>query len=255
MKVFILIEETVFFHPEFMQDFLQNTVDEVVGAVLVTKAPKKNDIERYMMTHFYYLQPTEILKLGWNKVKFTILDRLDKERPHTVRRVLEEHHVPYIEVQNNINTPEYLNYIRKTEPDVILSSQPLYFGSELLNIPKLCCLNRHSGLLPKNGGVWPGFQAVRKGESETGVSVHTMASQIDAGVVLSQISVTIHPGESVWDIYEECFAKSAQAVMDALDKVRKGDYTAVENSFTREYYSFPTRTQWKEFRQHGGRYV
>lgn len=57
--------------------------------------------------------------------------------------------------------------------DVIISSQSLYFGKKILEIPVLCCINRHSGLLPNNGGLWPGFQAVRKGEPETGVSVHT----------------------------------------------------------------------------------
>lgn len=139
--------------------------------------------------------------------------------------------------------------------DVILSSQSLYFGKRLLSIPARCCINWHSGLLPRNGGLWPGFQAVRKGEAETGVSIHTMQSRIDDGIVLSQIRVPIRYGDTVWDIYRECFKRSPEAVLEALDKIRKSDYSPVENGYEREYYSFPTREHWREFRERGGRYV
>lgn len=255
MKIFLVVEETFFFHPEFIKDFLARTEDEIVGAVLVTKVRKKNDIEKYILEHFYFLKLSEIWKLGKNLIKFCILDKVDKKHCYTVKNVLKRFGVPFIKVKDNINTPDVLNYIRKTVPDIIISSQSLYFGDEILRIPQICCLNRHSGLLPRNGGLWPVFQAIRKGEKETGVSVHTMEKQIDAGIVLSQINVSIRAGETVWDVYKECFEKSADALLDALDKVRMRDYMPVVNGFAREYYTFPQKEHWKEFRMRGGKYV
>ncbi len=255
MRIYLVVEETVFFHPEFVKEFLDRTKDEIVGASLVTAVKKKSNIERYMISHFYYLTCPEIWKMGTRQIKQLAADKWDPSAPHSVRRVLEEYRIPYERVKYDINTDEHLSYIENRRPDVILSSQSLYFGKRLLSIPSRCCINRHSGLLPRNGGLWPGFQAVRKGETETGVSIHTMESRIDDGIVLSQIRIPIRYGETVWDIYRECFKRSAEAVLEALDKIRKSDYSPVENGYEREYYSFPTKVHWREFRERGGRYV
>lgn len=255
MKIFLVIDETCFFHPKFVSRFLEQTPDEVVGACLITGIQKKSNIERYLITHFYYLKVFEIIKLGFRKIKYLILDKLDKNTDHTVKSVLDRNKIDYKEVKYHINTEENLTYIRECRPDVIVSSQSLYFGKQLLAIPKYCCINRHSGLLPRNGGLWPGFQAVRKGEKETGVSVHLMTPEIDSGKVLSQKRVKISEGDSLWKIYEQCFELSVDVVLEALDKVRKQDNTAIVNGYEKEYYSFPTKEQWKEFRKHKGRYV
>lgn len=253
MRLFIVIDETVFFHPEFLDDLIKKTNDIVVGAAVVMRVPKKNNIERYMTSHFWYLRPSEIAKLSWRKAKLKIMS-FDR-KPHSVREVFKKYGIGFLEVRNNINDVNVLSYIRNFEPDVIISSQSLIFEDELLSIPKKCCLNRHSGLLPRNGGLWPGFQAIRKGESETGVSVHTMERKIDAGIVLSQIRVPICESETVWEIYRRCFEKSADAILMALEKIRNNDYSPVDRGLEREYYSFPTKEQWKEFRRRKGRYV
>lgn len=255
MRVYLVIEETVFFHPKFVEDLITRCKDEIVGASLVTAVRKENNIERYMIEHFYFLSLSELFKMGFLKIKYTMLGKTDKKHNYTVRSVLECYGIPYEEVQYNINTDDHLQYIKTMKPDVILSSQSLYFGENLLKLPRTCCINRHSGLLPRNGGLWPGFQAVRKGEPETGVSVHIMEKAIDAGIVLSQVRVPILTGKTVWDIYRECFEKSSEAVIEALDKIRNDDYTSVDNGYEREYYSFPTKEQWREFRQRGGKYA
>jgi len=255
MRVFIIIDETVFFHPDFISDFIKRTPDEVVGACLVTKVGKKNNIEQYMVRNFYHLYLSEIMGLGMSKIRLMLKSVFDRSRDYTVKSVFNRNHIPFRNVEYKLGTRENIDYIRSFEPDVIVSSQSLYLNEEVLSIPKKCCINRHSGLLPRNGGLWPGFQAVRKGEEYTGTSIHTMTTEIDGGQVLSQIPVRIYPGETLWKIYEECFRVSSTALLEALDKIRKDDYTPVINGYEKEYYSFPTDAQWKEFRSHGGRYI
>jgi methionyl-tRNA formyltransferase len=255
MKVYLVVEETVFFHPQFVENLIINCKDEIVGASLVTAVKKKNNIERYMIEHFYYLHLSEIFIMGILQIRYMILSKLDKKKRYTVRSVLNHYQIPFEEVKYNINTDDHIAYIESKKPDVILSSQSLYFGKRILEIPKKCCINRHSGLLPRNGGLWPGFQAVRKGETETGVSVHTMEKTIDAGVILSQVRVPIKEGETVWNIYKECFEKSVDAVIEALKKISENDYSSIDNGYEREYYSFPSKEQWQEFRKRGGKYV
>ena len=195
------------------------------------------------------------MKIGGVWAYRHLKNKIDRKKIYSVRRVLEKYGIPYEDVRFDINTEDHIRFIKEKDPDIILSSQSLYFGREILALPRICCINRHSGLLPRNGGLWPGFQAVRKGEKETGVSVHTMEAQIDSGVVLSQIKVPVRAGETVWDIYKECFKVSSKAVMIALDKIRDHDYARADCGYRREYYSFPTKEQWKEFRLRGGKYI
>ena len=255
MRLFIIIDETVFFHPDFLTDFLNRTRDRVVGACLVTKVGKKNNIESYMVRNFRFLTLGEMWGLGTAKIKLTLKSLFDRSKSYTVRDVLKRNNIPFIDVEYKLGTEETVRFIREKKPDVIISSQSLYVNKEILSIPSICCINRHSGLLPNNGGLWPGFQAVRKGEPYTGTSIHTMTDEIDKGVVLSQIPVKIEKGDSLWKIYEQCFRISSDALLEALEKIRNNDFSPVENGLPSEYYSFPTAEQWKEFREKGGRYI
>jgi len=139
--------------------------------------------------------------------------------------------------------------------DVIISSNPLYFGKEILSIPSKCCINRHSALLPSYGGLWPVFQAFRSGEKYVGVSVHIMDKKIDAGCVLSYKKIEIGKGDSLADLYEKCFDISAELVCDALDKIRSANYASPEEQFSPSYFSFPTKSHWVQFRKMNGRFI
>jgi len=55
-----------------------------------------------------------------------------------------------------------------------------------LNIPKIGVLNRHNALLPKNRGRLTPFWVLYKGETETGVSIHFVTEDLDAGDIIVQ---------------------------------------------------------------------
>lgn len=254
MRIFFVLDETVFFHPEFIEGVLNRTKDEVVGAAVVTAIPAKNNVELDIIKHFWRLRISEIVKLGWRQCLYLLEDKIIPSKVHSVQKVLRKHGIPYFKVKKNINRDCYLNIIREKKVDVIVSSNSLYFGRKLLEIPSKACINRHSGLLPNNAGLWPAFQAFRKGEKNAGVSVHTMTSNIDDGVVIAQKEIPIQE-ETLYELYDRCFQVSIDVVLDALDKVRNNDYSAVNKTDIRNYYSFPTDEHWKEFRKRGGRYI
>ena len=145
--------------------------------------------------------------------------------------------------------------IAQARPDVIVSSNPMVFGEELLALPRRCCLNRHSALLPAYGGLWPVFHAFRRGETEVGVSASLMEPGIDKGTPLAQSVTPIEPGDTVWTLYRKTFAASAETMHRALDKVRAGDDAPVKNSREASYFSFPTAEDWGEFRSQNGVFI
>jgi methionyl-tRNA formyltransferase len=258
MRIYIVIDEESFYHPRFLNKFLKNTEDSVVGCALVTKVPAKHNIETYLKTNWYFLKITEIIKLAYLKYRSKVLDSFgfhSKDRFYSVKSVLKFFQINFIEVQNSINQKKYLDVIRKAKPDVIVSSNFLIFGEELLKIPSICCINRHSSLLPSYGGLWPVFQAYRAGEAFTGASVHIMGKKIDQGIVLTFRKIPIEKGISLASLYEHAFDISADILIEALDKIRSGDWSSQDEGRIPSYYSFPRKEHWKQFRERGGRFI
>jgi len=258
MNVFLVVDETYFFHPAFLAGVIARAPDKFVGAVLITKISKKNNIDTWLKKNWYQLRFSEMAKLCFKKLSSMFLNLVASPKPgsfYSVRSVLKYYKIDFKEVQFNVNKPENLDFIRSKDPDIILSSCSLIFGKELLSIPKRACINRHSGLLPAFRGLWPVFQAYRNGEPVTGVSVHTMDTQIDRGVVLSQKVIPMPDGSRLYDLYRQCFEISVDAVLEALEKVRNGNLKPVENGKPQSYFSFPTTEHWKQFRSRGGRFI
>ena len=259
MRLILVMDETRFYQPDFVADLLRKTRAEVVGACLVTKIPAKNSIEHYLVKNLLFLKPVEILNLIAKKYSIAFKDMLSSsggyECFYSVRSALKHFKVDFIEVENDINQEQYLNWITKRKPDVLISSNSLYFKKALLQSPKLCCLNRHCGLLPAYGGLWPVFHAFRNGEKYIGVSVHTMESKIDQGIVLAHKEIEIKNGMTLSDLYEACFQESSQVVLDALEKVRRNDFKSCAGGISPTYFSFPTKEHWRLFRERGGKVI
>lgn len=261
MRIFLVVEELHLFMPDFIAEFLRRTPDEIVGAALVTRVPRKNCMSAYLRRHFYFLRLSELIKAAWMVGAAAIKNRLIRSRsPHgpffSVRAVMQALGVPFFEIGPSINQPEALARIRATAPDVIISSNPLIFREELLALPRICCINRHAALLPANGGLWPIFHALRKGERHTGVTIHTMERAIDHGIPLVQKEVPIHSGDTINTLYTKTFLLSADALLEALDKVRHDDFTPhIIRNGSPSYNSFPTPQHWREFRNRGGRFI
>jgi methionyl-tRNA formyltransferase len=252
LRLFFVLDETRFFHPEFFEDFLRQTEDTVVGCGIVSKVPEKSSLDSYLRRHWYFLRPLEIVKLQYRSLKLGLSDLLGT--PHSVKSVAQKNRITNFEIEGSINTAAHLATIRSANPDILVSSNSLYFGKELLRIPRLASLNRHSSLLPKFGGLWPVFQAVRSGEAWTGASIHTMTEKIDEGVVLAQRKVEVGD-QTIYELYQECFKASADALLEAIAKVKRGDLSSVAPLTGKSYFSFPTSEQWAEFRHRGRRFI
>jgi methionyl-tRNA formyltransferase len=259
MKVFLVLDETPFYHPNFIARFLEKTKDEIVGVGIVRKIPKRSNLELYLATHFYFLKVNEILKLLYKRCLYFLKDHFVKKKRegdfYSTESVIKFFNLSYFYIKYSINKEEYLDKIRKTQPDVIVSSNTLIFGKDILRIPRACCINIHSALLPAYGGLWPVLQAYRNKEEYVGVSVHVMKRRIDQGMVLSQIKIKIEDGDTIATLYEKCFEKSADVMFVALEKIAKSDISPLTNDFKPSYYSFPTKKHWTEFRKMGGRFI
>ncbi len=261
MKIVLVVDETAFYIPKFVEDVHQglNADDQLQAVFIVKTIPDKSNLEKYILKNWSKLRWAELFYFGRKKLKHDFINRvLDGHFGgafYSVEAYCRDVDVPTHDLHKTINDEDCLGALAAYEPDVIVSSNSLFFGKKVLALPKVACINRHSSLLPAYGGLWPALHAIAQGESEVGVSVHMMVPEIDKGAVLSQIEVPISKGEPLTRIYERCFAQSAPAVLGAIEKLRSGDREGIQTGREASYYSFPTDEDWRHFRANGGRFA
>lgn len=153
----------------------------------------------------------------------------------------------------DVNSIEFLDALRALDPDLVISvSCPQIFGKELLEVPRLGCINVHSALLPHYRGVLPTFWVLANGEHTTGVTVHRMTSGIDGGEILLQKPVAISPDETLHSLMRRCKAVAAEAVLETVARFRSGSIRGLPNPTDEgSYFSFPSRDDVLRFRERG----
>jgi methionyl-tRNA formyltransferase len=108
-----------------------------------------------------------------------------KLRANDVELWAMQNNVPFTTI-DDINSPQGIELIKKLAGDLLVV---IAFGqkisSEIINIPSKGAINVHGSLLPKYRGAAPINWAIINGETETGISIITLAEKMDAGEILS----------------------------------------------------------------------
>jgi methionyl-tRNA formyltransferase len=93
---------------------------------------------------------------------------------------------------------------------------------DLLEIPRVACLNLHASLLPRHRGAAPIQAAIAAGDVETGITVMYMDEGLDTGDILLQSCLTILPNESGGSLHDRLAALAPGALRAALDQLTAG---------------------------------
>jgi len=130
--------------------------------------------------------------------------------------------VPFVET-DNVNAPELVARIAACRPDVLVV---IAFGQKvgrgLVELPPQGAVNVHASLLPRYRGAAPINWAILRGESETGVSIITLAEKIDAGDILAQASTPIGGQETAGELHDRLAQLSAPLLLQTLAALEAG---------------------------------
>ncbi|MFH0765066.1 MAG: formyltransferase family protein [Calditrichota bacterium] len=195
------------------------------------------------MLKFYGFYDFLLLSARFIRLKFT--------KPG-LKQMANEQGIPFIETAR-INRREFHVQLRELNPDVIISvAASQIFKKTLLCLPRLGCWNVHGGYLPKYRGMMPAFWTLFNDEPEGAVSIHRMTEAVDAGDILLQRVYQIDRGESLDRLILKSKIMGAQALIEALETLRRGGWTLKLNDAAQAtYYSFPTPREVRTFRQRG----
>ncbi len=105
---------------------------------------------------------------------------------------------------------------------IVVAAYGRILPDEILDYPKMGCINVHSSLLPKYRGAAPINWAVLNGDTETGVTIMHMATELDAGDIIAQRSTPIDPNETVSDLHDRLANLGAKLLVETVAEIAGG---------------------------------
>lgn len=131
-----------------------------------------------------------------------------------------------------------LQAISALEPDLIVT---MAYGQilprEILQLPKVACLNIHPSLLPRHRGAAPIHATLLCGDTETGVTIIYMSSELDSGDILLKEALTITYRETNGHLQERLSKMAPHTLVRALHLLESGAATRLPQDSTLATYS------------------
>ncbi|HEX5564634.1 MAG TPA: methionyl-tRNA formyltransferase [Sporosarcina sp.] len=122
-----------------------------------------------------------------------------------------------------LRTSEELDKLIQMKPDLIVTAAyGQILPKNLLDAPRLGCINVHASLLPKYRGGAPIHQAVIDGEKETGVTIMYMVEKLDAGDIISQTTVPITDDDNTGILFEKLSVAGTELLKETLPSIIDG---------------------------------
>jgi methionyl-tRNA formyltransferase len=116
---------------------------------------------------------------------------------------------------------------------VVVSSYDRILPADLL--AKCPFVNVHYAALPKYRGRANVNWAIINGEGYTGITIHTMAPQVDAGDILFQRLIPIDDGDTVADLYERLNSIQRSELGHTVLRLLDGDVGAPQDDRSSSY--------------------
>ncbi len=116
-----------------------------------------------------------------------------------------------------------LGILKELKPDLIaVAAYGKILPADILNLPRLGCVNVHSSLLPKYRGAAPINWAILNGEDETGVTIMVMAEGLDTGDILAQAHTPIDLNENAAQLFDRLAAMGAELLVKTVKELETG---------------------------------
>ena len=137
-----------------------------------------------------------------------------------IKEVAMEYDIP---VFQPIKIREDYQDILALNPDMIVTcAYGQIIPKEILDYPKLGCINVHASLLPKLRGGAPIHKAIIDGYSKTGITIMYMDVGMDDGDIISQEETDILDSDNLESLHDRLSLMGRDLLLDTLPSIIEG---------------------------------
>ncbi len=145
--------------------------------------------------------------------------------PPPIKVAAEKYGLPLVQPER-LRTTEFTDYFSGIRPDLaVVAAFGQILPREILDIPKMGCINVHPSLLPKYRGAAPINWALIRGEEKTGITIMLMDEGMDTGDILAQEETMIEPMETFGKLNDRLAVMGARLLLATIDMVANGNST------------------------------
>lgn len=148
-----------------------------------------------------------------------------KLQPTPVKEFCLEHNIPVFQ-PTKLRDGTALAQIQELAPElIVVAAYGRILPDEILNYPAKGCINVHSSLLPRYRGAAPINWAILNGDKVSGVTIMHMATELDAGDIISQVETPIDPDETVESLHDRLAELGAKLLVETVEAIGNGTAT------------------------------
>lgn len=143
--------------------------------------------------------------------------------PSPVKAVALSHQIPVWQPRRIKKDQEVLEKLRSAEADAfVVVAYGQILSQEILDMPRLGCINAHGSILPKYRGAAPIQWSLYYGEPETGITTMLMDAGMDTGAMLLKATTPIGLLDNALDLAKALSAQAADLLVNTLSGLEQG---------------------------------
>ncbi len=142
--------------------------------------------------------------------------------PTPVKKLAQAHNIPVFQPLK-LRDGTVLKQLQDLAPDlIVVVAYGRILPKDILDLPKLGCINVHASILPKLRGAAPIQWSVINGDTETGVTTMYMAEGLDTGDTILTITTKIGENETAGELFERLAPTGADALEKTIEQIAAG---------------------------------
>ena len=143
--------------------------------------------------------------------------------PSPVKEFALENKIPVYQPLKVKNNTEFIEEVKALNPDVIcVVAYGKILPKEILDIPRLGCINVHGSLLPKYRGAAPIQWAVINGETTTGITTMYMDVGMDTGDIILKEEINIGEDETTGELWDKLSKVGGKLLVETISLIENG---------------------------------
>ncbi|WP_414566310.1 MULTISPECIES: methionyl-tRNA formyltransferase [unclassified Anabaena] len=165
-------------------------------------------------------------------------ERGNKLIPSAVKNVALTHNLPVWQPQRIKKDAETLALLQQSGADAfVVVAYGQILSSEILDMPKLGCINVHGSILPQYRGAAPIQWCLYNGEKETGITTMLMDAGMDTGAMLLKATTPIGLLDNAPDLAQRLSVIGGDLLVETLLQLERQEITPVSQDNSAATYA------------------